>query len=126
MRLFLIACGGAAGTLLRYGVSMGVYSLTGKPYFWGTLVVNAAGCFLSGLLATLFSQWAELNTEIKLMVLVGVLGGFTTFSTFSWEVVSFLREKHYVSAVGYVLGSNILGVGAAILGSWLALKCWSH
>ena len=76
---------GGAGAVLRYGVSGFVQMRTGDAFPWGTLSVNVAGCFAIGLLATAFEERSVLSPDLRLALLVGLFGGFTTLSTFGLE-----------------------------------------
>jgi CrcB protein len=116
-KLLLIALGGAAGTLARYGTATafrGVAERAGFPV--GTLTINLLGCFLIGLLFAMFTGRVVLRAEYQQMILVGFLGGFTTFSTFGLETFELLRARHYATAGAYVLLSNVVGVALVVLG----------
>jgi len=109
--LFAVAVGGAVGALARLGVSSWVHALAGTSFPWGTLVVNVSGSFLFGLLY----RWMETTTAspaLRAGVLIGLLGAFTTFSTFSYEAVVLARDGQYGRALAYVAGS----VGAGLVG----------
>jgi CrcB protein len=111
LHLLLIAAGGAAGTLVRYGTSVALARAGERSGFpIGTLTVNLLGCLLIGYLNGLFLDRATLRPEYRAMLLVGFLGGYTTFSAFGWEVASMLREQQYGRAIAYVTVSNIAGV----------------
>jgi CrcB protein len=116
MKLLLLALAGALGTLLRYGVSSVVQRHAGLGFPWGTFAVNMAGCFLFGLLWSLFENRFEVSRDIRAIVLVGFLGGFTTFSSFAFEGAGLLREGAWLSATGHLLGQNVLGVLLVFLG----------
>jgi CrcB protein len=111
LHLLLIAAGGAAGTLARYGTSVALYRPGERPGFpLGTLTVNLLGCLLIGYLNGLFLDRVAVRPEYRAMLLVGFLGGFTTFSTFGWEVAAMLREQQYGRAIAYLAVSNLVGV----------------
>ena len=116
-KLFLIALGGAVGTLARYGTATVLLPLAQRTEFpWGTLVVNVTGCFMIGLLHGLFvDRWVPAE-EYRLALLVGFLGGYTTFSTFGWETAELLRDGRYARAGFNVLGQNVLGIAAVFTG----------
>ena len=117
MRVLLwIACGGALGAVLRYGLSVGCQRLAGGVFPVGTLAVNVAGCLLIGFLGALLSGPALLRDELRLGLLVGVLGGFTTFSTFGWETFALLNDGEWSRAAANVVASNALGLAAVWLG----------
>lgn len=115
----LVGAGGAVGAVLRYWI--GVLGMHVSPFFpAGTLLVNVVGGFVIGYAAG--SPWATLAVRLGLMS--GVLGGFTTFSTFSLEVVGMLEHGRYVTAAVYVAASVVLAVGGAALGLTLA-RAWA-
>ena len=90
--LVLIAIGGAFGAVFRYGASLGVYSLLGRGFPYGTLFVNVTGSLLMGLLSVLFLERYNIVPEWRAAILVGLLGSFTTFSTFSMETLALLEQ----------------------------------
>ena len=90
--LVLIAIGGAFGAVFRYGASLGVYSLLGRGFPYGTLFVNVTGSLLIGLLSVLFLERYTIDPEWRAAILVGLLGSFTTFSTFSMETLALLEH----------------------------------
>lgn len=114
--LVAIAVGGGAGALMRYGVSVGVYSWLGRGFPWGTLTVNVAGSFFMGLLAVVFLERVAVGPEWRGAVLVGFLGSFTTFSTFSLETLSMVEQGEAARAAINVLISVLLCLVAAWVG----------
>jgi CrcB protein len=118
--LLCIACGGGLGAVLRYAVSLGCQRLAGGVFPVGTLTVNVTGCLLIGFLGALLSGPFLLRDELRLGLLVGALGGFTTFSTFGWETFALLNDGEWSRAAANVVGSNVLGLGALWLGYRLA------
>ena len=123
IRLLAVAAAGALGALARYGLSGLVHRWAGPSFPWGTLVVNLLGCFLLGLLATLSVERWTLSATSRAAVLIGFLGAFTTFSTFSWETLQLLLEGAVARALLNAAGSVLLGLVAAwagyVLGSRL-------
>lgn len=115
MILLYIALGGAAGALARYGLGGWVQDRAGFGFPWGTLVVNVLGCLLIGL-AMRYLEAVRLAPEVRALVTVGVLGAFTTFSTFSYETVALIEDGAWGRAAGYALGSLILGIAAVWVG----------
>ncbi|HFQ92134.1 MAG TPA: fluoride efflux transporter CrcB [Chromatiales bacterium] len=111
-----IAAGGAAGALLRYWTSLGVHSLLGRGFPYGTLTVNVAGSLLMGLLFVLFVERLNLGSEWRAAILIGLLGSFTTFSTFSIETLNLLEQGETLKALLNILLSVTLCLGAAWLG----------
>jgi fluoride exporter len=111
--LAMVALGGAAGSVLRYLVSLGSLALFGPGFPWGTLAVNIAGSAAIGALAG-----AGMDGQARLLLVTGFLGGFTTFSAFSLEAVG-LWERSPTLAVAYVAASVLLGAAACLVGLWL-------
>ena len=111
-----VAAGGALGSIARFGVGLFARSLApGWP--WGTLFVNLLGSLLIGVLVGLFGL-RPASDAIRLGLITGVLGGFTTFSAFSMETVEMLRAGDGASALAYVAASLVLGLTACALGLW--------
>jgi CrcB protein len=109
MRVLLLAAAGAAGALCRYGLAGLVQSGLGARFPWGTLAVNLVGCFVAGVLFGLFeSRWA-LSGEARVIVFIGFLGAFTTFSGFMLETAELARDAQWLSAAGNVVLQNVLG-----------------
>ena len=123
-KLLLIAAGGAAGTLARYGTSTALMRASERSggFPVGTLVINLLGCFVIGYLNGLFLERLVVRPEYRAMMLVGFLGGYTTFSTFGWETASLLREGQYARAAVNLLLSNVVGVGLVVLGYGLGRR----
>jgi len=117
-QLLWIALGGALGASARYLLVGVVQSFSGSLFPLGTLVVNALGSFLLGYFYEAALRSA-VTPELRAFFAVGVLGAFTTFSTFSYETLGLLREGATLPALLYGLGSPVLGVGAALVGVWL-------
>lgn len=116
MKLLLLFVAGGAGTLFRYGLSSLVQRHAGVTFPWGTFAVNMIGCFLFGWLWSLFEGRMELSRELRTVVLVGFLGGFTTFSSFAFEAAGLLRDGAWLPALGHLLGQNVIGVALVFLG----------
>ena len=120
--LGLVALGGALGSMLRWGLTGAVQRWTGSAFPWGTFTVNAAGSLAIGLIAALALERALVPPALRLFSIVGVLGGFTTFSAFSYETLALLRDGQWLAAAGYALGSLALGVCAAMVGYALGMR----
>ena len=112
--LLLVGTGGAFGSMLRYGLSL-LMAKFEIHTTWATFVVNALGCLVMGLLIALFAR--SFNHELRLLLVVGFCGGFTTFSTFSADTFSLLAKGDYLLAGLYVFGSVFVGFLAFVLGS---------
>jgi len=118
MRLLLIiGAGGFIGTVLRYLTSkmFQQYMFTSFPY--GTLAVNVIGCFVLGMVYALAERNAIISDEMRLFLTVGICGGFTTFSTFANENMSFLRDGEFFQFAFYASSSLLLGLLALYLGN---------
>jgi len=112
-----IAAGGAAGALLRFWVSTGVYALLGRGFPYGTLAVNVIGSLLMGFLYVFFLERMTVSPEIRAAILIGLLGAFTTFSTFSIETLNLIEQADYMKAVLNML----ISVAACLFAAWLGL-----
>jgi len=109
LKLLCIAIGGAAGALLRYGVSSWVQNASASTFPWGTLVVNLAGSLAIGVLWAL-TDLREVPPNVRMLIMVGLLGAFTTFSTFSMESLGLLQSQRFLAAGLNVLGSCTAGI----------------
>ena len=112
----MIAAGGASGALLRYAISGWVQTMTNGSFPAGTLLVNVLGSALFGLAAAFFAGPNLVREEYRVALLVGVLGAFTTFSTFGWETLVLVRAGQLGYAATNILLSNGIGLGAVWLG----------
>jgi len=113
--IVFIALGGAFGAVLRYGISGWVQNWTGSAFPWGTMVVNIIGCFAIGLCGALLAG-AHLRAEFRPFILVGVLGSFTTFSTFGYETFELVNNGQFGRAGLNVMLSNLAGLAAVWIG----------
>lgn len=115
LNTFLVMAGGAIGSALRYQVGRLSFRLVGpNPLWawpWGTLAVNVIGGLVMGLFAGWLAARAQGGEHLRLFFAVGVLGGFTTFSSFSLETMLMIERGEIASALGYVLASVVLSVG---------------
>jgi CrcB protein len=109
-KLLLIGLAGLIGTLLRYGLSEWAGRRFGESFPVGTLLVNLAGCFLAGLLFYLLFEKYLVNETLRAVVLVGLLGGLTTFSSFGLQTFALLREGNFGFAVVNIAVSNLGGL----------------
>lgn len=118
-KLVLIGLGGGMGAILRYVVTMASKRID-PTWTLGTLTVNIVGCFFIGFLGALFSGAVPLREEWRLAIVVGFLGGLTTFSTFGWESLQLFRSGSYGLALLNIGLSNVFGLAAVWLGFRLA------
>jgi fluoride exporter len=116
IQAFAIALGGAIGSLLRYWLSTGVYTLLGRSFPYGTLAVNVLGCLLMGFLFVLFIERLSVDGAWRAGVLIGLLGGFTTFSAFSIETFNLIEGGELVKAGLNMALSLVLCIAATWLG----------
>lgn len=115
-RVLCLALAGALGTLARYSLSLFVHRYTGANFPWATLAVNALGCFFAGLLWTLFEGRWPATAEMRVLILVGFMGAFTTFSAFILETGTLLRSAAWLPAAGNFLLQNGVGMAALFVG----------
>lgn len=114
--LIAIAAGGALGAVLRYLSSTAIYRWLGTDFPWGTLVVNVAGSLAMGLLSVLLLERSMIEPQWRAFLMIGLLGAFTTFSTFSMETLNLIHDGQLVRAVLNMIASVLLCVLAAWLG----------
>ncbi|MEK9142773.1 MAG: fluoride efflux transporter CrcB [Nitrospirota bacterium] len=123
--LFLIGTGGFIGSILRYLLSGYAQQLSKSIQFpFGTLAVNLVGCALVGFIAELADQRGVLSGETRAFLIVGLLGGFTTFSAFGNETMNLLRDGELWLACGNIVGHTFLGLVAVWLGYSTAYLLW--
>src|SRR5574340_751305 len=118
-RYLLVMAGGAAGSLARYAAGTAIMTRFGSGFPMGTLAVNVTGSFLIGLLMTLFTEYLP-HPYWRLLLVVGFLGGYTTFSSFEWETYSAVREGGFWIGALNVAGSVLLGYAAVWVGAAIA------
>jgi CrcB protein len=115
VNLLLIAIGGALGSVARYLLSTAVLRIAGTLFPLGTFVVNIIGCAAFGIIAGAAEQRVPIAPELRLFLLVGVIGGFTTFSSYAFESVALIRDGQFGWAASNVAG-QVLG---GFLGIWV-------
>ena len=118
-KLLLIAFAGSAGTLARFWLSGAVYRLLGADFPWGTWAVNTIGCLLFGLVWVLSEERFAISGETRLIVLVGFMGAFTTFSTYVFESAQLASGGEWLRMSLNLLGQNVAGFVAFMLGVFL-------
>jgi CrcB protein len=114
-----IAAGGAVGAVARYMVMVGVARLWGSAFPWGTLTVNVVGSFVLGALIEILALVWSPGEGVRALLVVGMLGAFTTFSTFSLDVVTLYERGALAAAAAYVIASVVLSVAALFAGLWV-------
>lgn len=118
--LLAVAAGGALGSVGRYAVGVLMARLLGAGFPWGTLTVNIVGSFVMGLLIEAAALRGVMSSEARAFVFVGVLGGFTTFSSFSLDVVTLVRGDQLWAAGAYMAATVTVGVLALVFGLYVA------
>jgi CrcB protein len=116
VKWLLVFVGGGIGAMLRVAAALWVDQRLGPPFPWGTLAVNVTGCFAVGLVATLADERALLSPPARLFLVAGVLGGYTTFSTFGLETWRLLAEGEALAALGNAAASLAGGLLAIVAG----------
>lgn len=114
--ILAVASGGAIGAVARFLMSKGMLGLIGPGFPWGTLAVNLLGSFLIGFLVEAFALRISITHEWQAFIVVGFLGGFTTFSAFSLEVGLMIEKGQFTTAMLYAFGSIFIGVAALFAG----------
>jgi CrcB protein len=109
-KIILIALAGLVGTLLRYWLSGFLARQYGETFPWGTMAVNLIGCFVAGALFVLTEKRFLVSPTIRTVILIGLLGGFTTFSAYGLQTFALLRDGEFGLAMLNVVTSNILGL----------------
>ncbi|WP_447640339.1 MULTISPECIES: fluoride efflux transporter CrcB [Chitinophagaceae] len=112
--ILIIWFGGGLGSVLRYLVQLGMSKVLTVVFPTGTFLINVTGCFVIGLLYGLANRYAVLTAEWRLFLITGLCGGYTTFSSFSYESISLLREGNYLYFILYVGLSVVLGLLATL------------
>jgi fluoride exporter len=120
LNILLVALGGALGSAARYLVTVAATRLLGPAFPWGTVFVNLLGSFLMGVLVELIARRFGASAELQLFLATGVLGGFTTFSSFSLDAAVLAERGDLGLAFAYVAGSVLLGLAALFAGLALA------
>lgn len=115
-RLLLLAATGAVGTLARYWLSGIVQRIAGAGFPWGTLVVNGLGCFLFGLVWALAEERLLISGQTRLILLVGFMGAFTTFSTYIFETQQMLAATKWLLGTANFVLENVAGLALVVLG----------
>lgn len=114
VNLLLIAIGGAVGSVARYLFSTALLRASGSLFPVGTFAVNVVGCFVFGAIAGAAEQRVQVAPELRLFLLVGVLGGFTTFSSYAFESFALIRDGQFAAAAVNVVGQVVAG----LVGLW--------
>ncbi|WGM46952.1 Putative fluoride ion transporter CrcB [Brevundimonas sp. NIBR10] len=126
MRFLLVGFGGALGSMARYGVGLAAARVVpGASWPWATMTVNVVGGLLMGLLVGWLSARAGAEGEtLRVFAAVGILGGFTTFSAFSLEVVLMIERRQYAAAAAYVVASVVVSTVTLMIGLMIARRAF--
>jgi fluoride exporter len=116
MQILTVAVGGAVGSVCRFLTGVAVTRLAGPAFPWGTLTVNVVGSFAIGFLTELVARKLNASMEIRLLIVVGFLGGFTTFSSFSLDTMALIERGATAAALSYVLASVVISLLATFGG----------
>jgi len=122
VKYLLILLGGGTGSLARYAVGTAITNRMGARFPFGTMVVNVTGSFAIGLIMTLLTERLQPHPYWRIALVVGFLGGYTTFSSFEWETYAAVREGGFWIGLANVVGSVTLGYAAVWLGALLARR----
>ncbi len=114
--LLLVAIGGALGSVGRYLVGVGAGRLFGPDFPWGTMIVNIVGSFVMGAFIELLGVKFNGSGDLRLFVAVGILGGFTTLSSFSLDTITLFERGATIAAASYAVGSIVLSLAALVAG----------
>lgn len=120
LQFILVAVGGAVGSLLRYYIGLSAVRVAGPNFPWGTLTVNIVGCFLIGLIAEMITLKYGEAVPLRLLLITGFLGGFTTFSAFSLDTIVLMENGNVAGAIVYVVSSVGVSLVAVLAGLALA------
>ncbi|MBN1493153.1 MAG: fluoride efflux transporter CrcB [Candidatus Omnitrophica bacterium] len=120
MKIFFIGLGGAIGAIARYMVSGWVYAVTGAYFPWGTFVINLTGSLFIGFLWGAFEE-ASMSHNMRMFFIVGLLGSFTTFSTFSFENVQLIRDSEF-GLMGLNIAISVVGGIAMVFIGMLCVR----
>lgn len=121
-RYIMVMVGGATGSLIRYVLGTAIMNRLGPRFPFGTFAINVSGSFLIGLLMTLLTERLQPHPNWRLLLVVGFLGGYTTFSSFEWETLSLVKDGGRWLGLLNIIGSVSLGYAAVWLGSMIAGK----
>ena len=120
LKYLLIGTGGFLGSVLRYWTSVNAYKIFGEKFPYGTFVVNVLGCLLIGFISEISENRFLISPEIRIFLMIGFLGGYTTFSTFGYETFMLVQDKDYVTAVANIFLSVIVCLASVWIGTLIA------
>lgn len=118
LQCLMVALGGGLGAVLRFGISF-LLPVPPGTFPYATFLINALGCLLAGILWGVFDQSVGKGSTLHLLLITGFCGGFTTFSTFSLEILSFMQQGQWLQVILYAVGSLLICVAAVALGWYM-------
>ena len=121
-KIFSVAAGGALGAVARYLINVSPMARFFEKFPFPTFFINITGSFLIGFLLILLTDKLEVNDNLRLAIIVGFLGAFTTFSTFEMEIYGLIQDRQFLMAFGYLLSSVLVGFTGVVGGVWLGRK----
>ena len=124
-RILALSVGGVAGVNARYWLGVWINRWASSQFPWATFTINVSGAFAIGFLTALLARWSP-HSYLRLLILVGFLGGYTTFSTFAFETVTLWQRGESVFSLTYAVGSVLAGCAAVVLGAALARISSAH
>ena len=116
MDFLWVGLGGLSGAIARHALGMIIIERLGSVFPWHTLIINVTGSFAIGVILTVLLDRGMPDSAIRLLVVVGFLGGYTTFSSYTFEAIALIQRGAWAAALGYLLGSNMLGLLATLGG----------
>ena len=119
-----VGVGGGLGALARYYIAGAIQSAV-TTFPWGIFVVNISGGLMMGLIVEASALKLNLSPELRAFLTVGILGGYTTFSTFSLDSALMLQKGQYIAAAGYMIGSVVLSILALFAGLWIVRSIYA-
>ena len=115
-----VGVGGFFGAILRYLVANYIFTRTETlPFYFSTLTINVSGCFLIGMLSKIFEKQMNISPEIELFLMVGFLGAFTTYSTFSSDTINLFREQRVFLSILNITSHILFGLGGVLAGRYI-------
>ncbi|MCA9667562.1 MAG: fluoride efflux transporter CrcB [Myxococcales bacterium] len=120
MNVLLVGLGGAVGSIGRYLVGLATQKIAGEGTFpWGTLVANILGSLVLGVIMFGALEARTISPRMRLALATGLMGGFTTYSSFAFETVHMMRDGAAFTAIGYALGTTVICLAGSALGYWI-------
>ena len=119
-----VGIGGGIGSITRYMLGLWIAERLGTSFPWGTFVINVTGSLLIGVILTVLTDKVVADPAWRLFIVVGFLGGYTTFSSYTFEALTLASAGEWGFALAYVLGSNVVGLLAVVLGVIAAHLVW--